>query len=101
MSDDTYDTDDIYRGNLFIKINDRKKRVRLAEHSAPRKIVKELEEVYYSSEENNIEKEREDAYVICQHTETKMLVKLYKWQNACEYFYSRGYTMKSYSKIIK
>ena len=68
---------DTKRGNLFITISEGGARIRLAEHSAARKILKELEKVYFFSEEANINKELEETYVICLDNESEILIKLY------------------------
>ena len=93
--------EDTKRGNLFIAISKGEPRIRLAEHSAARKILKQLEKVYFFSEETNVNKEFEETYVIFLDNESKLLIKLYKWENCCEYFYLRGHTMNECNKRIK
>ena len=89
---------DEQRGNVFIKISNGEKRIRLAEHSAAQKILKELEDIYFFSEENNTNNEIEDQHVICLDNDTKVLIKLYKWMNCCEYSYLWGHTMNKCKK---
>ena len=93
--------EDNKRGNTFCHISEGERRIRFAEHSAARKVLRELQEVYYFSEEKNVENESEEIYVKCLDNESKLLIKLFKWENCCEFCYVRGHTMSQCSKQIK
>lgn len=56
--------DDTKRGNLFITISEREKKVELTEHEAVRRMTKELENIYFFSKEVNLENGIEDIFLM-------------------------------------
>ena len=82
--------------DLFVNEN----KLKNSEHEAARKILKTLEYNYNFGEERNINNEIEDVYVLCQDKESRMLIKLYKWEQCCEYCYLRGHKVESCSRKI-
>ena len=93
--------EDVNNGNLFIQISNGEKTIKAAEHEAARKILHEMKEVYYFSEEHNLDNQSNETYVICLDNPSKILLKLYKWENCCEYCYIRGHTMSQCNKRVK
>ena len=75
---------------IFSESSNGENKLKNAEHEAAGKILKTLRDNYYFSEERNVDKEVEDIYVLCQGKESRMLIKLYKWEQCCEYCYLRG-----------
>ena len=71
------------------------------EHEATKKMLAILKKMYYFSEEKNICNSRDESYVICLDNPAISLIKLYKWDNCCEYCYLRGHTMATCKKQIK
>ena len=93
--------EDVNNGNLFIQISNGEKTIKAAEHEAARKVLHEMKEVYYFSEEDNLDNQSNETYVICLDNQSKMLFKLYKWEHCCEYCYVRGHTMSQCNKRVK
>ena len=60
-----------------------------------------LEKLYFFSEEKNTCDNMDEQYVICLDNPAISLIKLYKWENCCEYCYLRGHTMATCRKQIK
>ena len=92
---------DCKRNKIFSESSNGENKLKNAEHEAARKILKKLEDNYYFSEERNINNEVEDIFVSCQDKESRMLIKLYKWEQCCEYCYLRGHKVENCSRIIK
>ena len=75
-----------------------KNQLKYAEYESSKKILKIIEQNYYFSEERKEEKEVEDTYVMYKNNESRMLVKLYKWEQCCEYCYLQRYTLENCSR---
>lgn len=79
-------------GNKFMAIGDGKPTKKLSLHSAARKILLKLQEVYFFSEEENVYDTQEITYVYCLNCPLKILrLKLYKWENSCQLCFARGH----------
>ena len=97
----SYTVKDCKHNKTFTEISNGENKLENSEHEAGRKILKTLEYSYYFSEERNINNEIEDVNVICQDKESRMLIKLYKWEQCCEYCYLRGRKVENFSSKIK
>ena len=89
------------RNKIFSESSNDENKLKNAEHGAARKILKNLEDNYYFSEERNVNNEVKDIFVLCQDKECRMLIKLYKWEQCCEYCYLRGHKVENCSRKIK
>ena len=57
--------------------------------------------VYFFSEENYLNGETEIEHALCLDDQTKLRVKIYKWENCGEYCYMRGHTTLECNKKVK
>ena len=57
--------------------------------------------MYFISEERNICNRTHESYVTCVDNPATSLIKLYKWENCCEYCYLRGHTIAACKKQVK
>ncbi|XP_051169961.1 uncharacterized protein LOC127287195 [Leptopilina boulardi] len=83
---------DLKHGNTFSAIAKNELRIKLAEHTVARKLLKLLEKTYYFSEENENTNTTSLTYIMCQENPNTLKIKLYKWGNCCEKCYMRGHT---------
>ena len=93
--------EDQKRGNKFSTLSNVENRIRSAEQEAAKKMLATLRNIYYFSEEKNVNNMTDESYVICLDNPATSLIKLYKWGNCCEYCYLRGHTMATCRKQIK
>ena len=92
---------DCKHNKTFTEISNGENKLKNAEHEAERKIRKILKYSFYFSEERNIDNKIEDIYVLCQDKESRMLIKLYKSEQCCEYCYLREHRVENCSRKIK
>ena len=85
--------EDRRRENKFSTVSNGEGRIRSAEHEAAKEMLMILEKLYFFSEEKNTCNSIDECYVICLDNPAISLIKLYKWENCCEYYYLRGHTM--------
>ena len=57
--------------------------------------------MYCFSKEKNVCNSTDESYVICLEYPAISLIKLYKWENCCEYCYLQGHKMATCRKQIK
>ena len=87
----TCTVNDCKHNKTFTEISNGKNKLKNAKYEAARKILKTLEYSYYFSEEQIIDNKIEDIYFLCQDKKSRMFIKLYKWEQCCEYCYLRGH----------
>ena len=83
--------EDEKRGNKFSTLSNEENIIRSAEHEAGKEMLAILEKIYYFNEEKNICNSTDESYVICLENPVYSLIKLYKWENCCDYCYLRDH----------
>lgn len=87
--------------NLFVATGNSCRTIRESEHTAAKIILKEMNETYYFSEEEKPHSLKRKIYVMSQEEPSLIKLKLYKWENCCEYCYKRGHTKEHCYSVIR
>ncbi|XP_043474358.1 uncharacterized protein LOC122506310 [Leptopilina heterotoma] len=87
--------------NAFIATGDSCRTIRESEHSAAKIILKELDKTYYFSEEEKPRSLKHKIHVMTHEEPSLIKLKLYKWENCCEYCYKRGHTKDHCYSVIR
>ncbi|XP_051168364.1 uncharacterized protein LOC127286104 [Leptopilina boulardi] len=92
---------DTKHGNVFTAISDEIITIRESEHCAALKILKELNRVYYFSEEEKQKNIKGRVHVMAINEPNKIKLKMFKWESCCEYCYKRGHTKNNCHGILR
>lgn len=93
--------EDKRHNNKITMIGKEMRRIRDAEHSAAKAVLKTLDSIYYFSEQETAEKAHRIIYSMSQQNPKKMKVKLFKWTNSCEFCYARGHLKEECYGVLR